>query len=359
MTGNLILTVNGKNYTGWTGVRVTRGLELGASDFDIEVTEAWAIAPNSPPWQIALNDSCTISLNGNLVLTGYVEKYDAAYNASSHTVRVAGRSKTCDLVDCMPDVGSGQFSGYTLDKIARAIAAPFGIAVIVDAPMGAPFPAAVLDKTETAHGFLQKLCRMRSVIATDDENGNLVLTQAGSGRTTGALVEGQNIKSASCRLSCNGRFQTYVVLGQAPLSFDGQDSQLQVLGQAGDPGVSRPRRFAEHAETAVDIADSTSRAKWRALHNAGKGTEATVTVQDWFQPGGSLWLPNETAPVTSPRLQINRSLLIGKVSYLLDDKSGTRTDLTVQPQEAYTPEPLSVRAGDGTNIVWGSAGNVN
>lgn len=360
MASGVTLTVNGQEYGGWTAVRISRGIEQAASEFDISVTERWAVTATSPPWQIKLNDSCTIALAGQLVLTGYVEKYRAGYTATSHTVRIAGRSKTCDVVDCMPDLGAGQFSGYTLDKIARALAAPFGISVVVDAPMGASFPAVVLEKSETAHAFLEKLCRMRSVLASDDENGNLVLTQAGSGRAAGAIVEGKtgNILAASAELSCNERFKTYVVLGQAPLSFDGQAEQLEVLGSASDPGVPRPRRFAEHAESAVDPGDSAARAKWRALHNAGKGTQLTATVRGWFQPDGTLWRPNQTAPVTSPRLQIDRSLLIGKVTWLLDDKAGSRTELALAPQEAYLPEPVSVRAGTGTNIVWGSAGNV-
>jgi prophage tail gpP-like protein len=352
VSDRLTLAINGQLYTGWTSVRVTRSIENAASEFDIAVTERWADSSQPTPWQIKPFDACTIAIDGTAVLTGYVERYEPSYSKDAHGVRVAGRSKTCDLVDCMPAFKGGQFNGYTLDRIVRAFAQPFGITVDVQANVGAAFPAIVLEKSETAHAALSRLCRMRGVLACDDANGNLVICQAGTGKTTAALVEGQNILAASAKLAVNERFATYVVIGQAPLAFDGQDVQTQVVASASDSGVPRPRRFAEHAEHAADTGAAQMRATWRARHNLGKSLEATVTVQGWEQADGSLFDINQLAPLNSPRLEINRTLLVGKVSYLLDDHAGTRTELVLAPQEAYTPEPLSIKAGKGTNVIW-------
>jgi hypothetical protein len=46
-------------------------------------------------------------------------------------VRITGCSKTEDIVDCTPDIRGGQFAGYKLDAIARAIASLFKIDVVV------------------------------------------------------------------------------------------------------------------------------------------------------------------------------------------------------------------------------------
>lgn len=354
MADTVSLTVGGMNYTGWNKIRVTRGIERCTADFEIEVTEKWADSNSPLPWQIKPFMPCTLAIGGDLVLTGYVDNYEPSYSATEHTVKVGGRSKTCDVVDCVPDVGSGQFSGYTVAQIATALCSPFGVSVVVGAGanVGTTIPDATHEKTETAYALIEKLCRLHALLAFDNANGNLVIATVGSGGAAGALVEGSNILAAGAKLSGAQRFQKYVVLAQAPELWNGGGAaQTQVEGSATDAGVPRYRRHAEMAESAGVISDAQLRATWRAKRNFGRGTEATITVQGFRQAGGALWGVNETVLVNSPRLELNRSLLIAKVEYLLDDKSGSRTQLTVAPQEAYTPEPLTVKAG-ASNAIW-------
>lgn len=356
MTDQLTVAINGTIYSGWTKIRVTRGIERCTSDFDIEVTERWA-GLGATPWQIQLFDACTVAIDSTPILTGYVEGYDPAYSKSEHRVRITGRSKTCDLVDCMPDIGGGQYNGATLDAIARAVAQPFGIGVVVEANVGAAIPDATLEKTETAFNFLDRLARLRSVLLTDDAQGDLVLAAAGAGGTaTGALVEGKNIERASAKLDCRQRFQTYVVLAQTPLAYDGQDTHEQILGQAIDGYCPRYRRHAEMAEAPADTALAQQRAVWRAAYNAARGVKAVIVVTGWRQPDGSLWQPNQLVSVQSQMLALDRTLLVSEVSYRLDDKSGRQTELTVAPEEAFIPDPTAAqltRAG-ASGAAWSS-----
>lgn len=335
----LTLTINGQKYEGWTDIRVSRGIEHCAGEFDISVSERWAVGSNPAPWQIKPFDSCVIAIAGETVLTGYVDAYVPEYNSTGHRVRVQGRSKTEDLIDCMPDIKGGQFKGYTLDRIARALAQPFSVDVVVKADVGEAFKDAQIERTEAAYAFLERLCKMRGVLACDDENGALVLTVVGQEGAAGALVEGENILSASAKLSAHERFSNYVVLAQAPVTPEGDASLPHVVGKATDAGCPRFRRFAEMAETPGDNAIAQKRAEWRAKHNFGKAAEATISVQGWRQPKGALWKINTLADVTSPRLELARQMLIGKVTYLLDDRGGRRTELLLNPPEAYDPAP--------------------
>ena len=265
----ITVTIGGQEYAGWKEVRITRDVRNCAADFELSVSERWA--GNDQPWQIKPFDPCTISLDGELLLTGYVEVYNPSFDATSHGVRIAGRSKTCDIVDCMPEIPGGEFTNYTLDKIAKAICGPFGINVVV-APgtdLGGPIPNATLEKAETGYAFLEKLCGLQGVLAFDDEKGNLVLAQAGTAGTAGALVQGENILAAGAHLTSNHRFKQYIVLSQAPLAYDEQDAQLEVVGKATDNGCPRFRRFAEMSADPADTARATLRAKWRAAHNFG------------------------------------------------------------------------------------------
>jgi len=221
----------------------------------------------------------------------------------------------------------------------------------------AGFSPAVIEKTETAFSFLEKLARLRSVLLTDDAQGNLVITQAGINGSASALVQGQNILAAQATLAGNARFQNYVCLSQTPVSQDGSDAQLQIKGTATDTGCPRNRRFVEMSEHPATQPQADARAKWRAKHNLGISTQASVTVLGWRQAqesgdaGGALWDTNLLVPVISPFLALNRQLLIGKVEFQLDEQGGRRTVVTVAPQNAYTPEPGAGSTG-GSDGSW-------
>ena len=116
---NITLIVGGQEYYGWNKLRLTRAIEHCSSDFDIEVTERWA--GHDRPWQIKPFSPCVVRVGDTTVLTGYIDQYNPAYDDKSHTVHVSGRSKTEDLIDCCPESGTGQFAGYRLDQVARAL----------------------------------------------------------------------------------------------------------------------------------------------------------------------------------------------------------------------------------------------
>jgi prophage tail gpP-like protein len=356
MSDDVRLIIGSREYTGWKEISISRSLTEGASSFDIAVSERWA--GRGAAWQVTPFDPATVYIGDDVVLTGFVERYQPSYDAQDHGVRIGGRSLTCDLVDCMPDVGTGQFSGYKLDAIATTVCGYFGIGVQVECDVGDPLTDATMEKTETAFSFLEKLARLRSVLLTDDEAGHLVITRAGAKGTTGALVQGQNILSATAKLSSNARFKDYVCLSQTPVAQDGSDAQLQIKGTASDGGCPRERRFAEMAEHPATQPQADARAKWRAKHNYGMSTHATVTVLGWRQaqstggPGGALWSTNLLVPVISPFLELERQLLIGRVEFQLDETGGRRTVLTVAPQDAFTPEPAGGGATGDSATNW-------
>lgn len=356
MTDILTLSINGQDYAGWKSASVTRSLDNCASTFEVEVSERWAGRDKS--WQIVPGDAAVVAVDGTPLLTGYVERYQPSYDPQNHSVRISGRSKTCDLVDCMPDIKGGQYCGYTVDKIARALATPFGITVTVadGVDVGDAFPVAMIEKCETAYDFIDKMCRMRSVLACDAADGSLVLTQAGSNRAKSALVEGENIKSASASITADKRFQKYVVLSQTPLSYDDAAAQPAIAATVTDSGVKRFRRFAEIAEIPADEGGAKARAVWRKSYNYGQSIEAQITVKEWRQTvGGDLWDTNLLVPVKSPFLALDMDLLIGSVTYRLDTSGGRTTELTLKPSAAYTPEPVKAKKKKGTADAWADA----
>lgn len=337
-------------YSGWTEMRVTRDMTRGASDFDIQVTEK-RIGSALEPFQIRGGDAVVVKLGGSLALTGFVDRSISSVDDNTHEVRISGRSKTQDLVDCTPKLRGTEFRGSTLSAICRLIAAQFAIEVVTQVPDGRPFTTQAKELTDKAWDTIEKLCRMRSCLPTDDEAGRLVLTRAGQGRASGALVLGENVLEAKAKQDDSKRFSEYLVItqtpplatmagpAQEPFATPGTGANVRILGQARDPDIRRNRPRYIKAEGAGDAAFARERAVWAATTARAKALGATLTVKGWRQADGRLWRVNELVKVTAPWLRIDRDLLITRVEYTLS-KNGRRTELELTPQEALNPEPL-------------------
>ena len=388
MSADLIgLTVAGRRYVGWTQARVSRGVDRCASDFDIEVTEAWA--NDSKPWQIAPFDPCTIQVGNNTdgwtnVLTGYVESYDPQFNGTQHTVRVRGRSKTGDLIECTPDIASGQFIGYTVAAIVKSICALFSIGVVIETD-GANVVVANtnIERCETAFTFIERLCRLAGVLATDDPDGNLVLTRAGSSNANGRLIQGDNLLDARARLDVRHMFSDYIVKGQSGIGSGAVGSNWNGFGGGGsgpaptqgakvitgghasvhDDRVPRYRPKVTIAETQLTPDGMQARANWQKNFAFGQATKLFWTLPGWRQPDGSLWRINQLVPVTSSYMSVDQDLLAARWQISLDDRGGHLTTLELGPIEGYTPDPGQVKLHRGRKgkkghggIDWGSFG---
>lgn len=331
------LKVNGADYGGWKTVSITAGLDRQARDFDLEVTSRW---PGKVDVQrrIAPFDSCQVLIGSDLVLTGYVDATPISYDKGTLKVGVKGRSKTADLVDCAAVNEPGQWSGRRVEDIIREMIAPYGVGMVVEADTGDAVSTHQIEQGETVFEGIDRLISARAMLSTDDARGRLVLTRTGRLRATTPLVYGENILACNAPLDCKDRFSQYVVKGQAIGTDANFASALTVLATAEDRGV--PRRRVMIKKQSGDAADKYARleARWEAASRSGKSYKVTYTVQGWRQRDGSLWLPNQLVTVRDPIVGYDTDLLIGEVTYSLDDK-GTLCQMTVAPPGAWELKP--------------------
>jgi prophage tail gpP-like protein len=366
------LVVGGNVFGGWMEMTVSRALDRLKSHFVIGCSDAWVT--NGAPWQITPFSPCAVKIGTDTVLTGYVDEYAADADHSTHRVTITGGSKTGDLVECTSPIKGGQFKGYTLAQIARAICANYGIGVIVQADCSQIFPDATMQRCETDFVFLERLGRMAGVLLTDDAMGNLVLTSTGTQRTTDSLIQGQNLRRLGCKLNVEHRFSIYTLKGQRALGSTSADSWNEapaagiapvvtnMQAQATDAGVPRFRPHTSMAEAQLDQAGMQRRVNWERNYAIGRATVATVTVDGWRQSDGTLWDVNRLVRVTAPFLQLDQDLLIAEVTYKIDAQ-GTRTEMRLGPVEGFTPDPgqvkLHVKKGKkvkGGGASWDGAG---
>lgn len=338
------LIVNGQRYGGWQSIQIQRGLEQIAGRFELSLTERWGNQTERRP--LHPGDACQISVDGETVITGFIDEVVTDYDHRSHSIRIAGRDTTGDLVDC--SAPSFNWKGQTLLQVAEKLCQPFSISVTSDTDIGGAFKSKSDNEGDTVFEILEQASRIRGVLLVSDGQGNLLITRAGQLKATGRLVLGKNIRAGSGRLSLQERFSNYRVKGQQPANaFSEVETSYQVLALSEDSVVTRHRPLTVLAEDPINAAAAQVRADWERNVRAGRSQEIEYTLTGWHDGAGDLWQPNRLVTVADEYLELDGELLIVSVANSLD-AGGLLTRLMLKPREALDLVPLPEPEGEAS-----------
>lgn len=342
MNNMVFLRVNGREWGGWTSVRISAGIDRVARDFNVSITRQW---PGSSEIMhpVKNGDLVEVLIGDDLVITGWIEATPASYDANSIETGIVGRSKTADLIDC--SASGDQHSGKTLFGIAKSFCQPFGISVVDGGVPATAVIDAQPEHGETVVECLNRLLGQVQSLAYDDEQGHLVLGKAGNSRAATALVLGENILSCDTERSVRERFSSYLVSGQRPGTDDdfGEATIAAIKQTAKDAEVTRYRPHTIQQSGTATTDSCKSRCVFEARQRAALTKETTYTVQGWRQGNGELWKPNQLVTVFDPVLGFdNDELVIAEVTYN-QGANGTTTELRIGPADAYLPEPYRAK----------------
>lgn len=332
------LAIDGENFSGWKSISIRRGIEQISGTFELGITDRWA--GQSKPWPIRPGGSCTVSIDGELVITGYVDAVFPQFDATQHGITVIGRDKTGDLVDCSAIHGSGEWRDRRLINIARDLAKPFGVEVFEDVEAGSVSKKWSIQEGETVFEALDRAARMRGVLLVVDAKGNLHITRAGSERVSTSLDQGQNVKAGTGNFRFDDRYSEYICKGQdigSNFSTAGQNASPKP-GVANDKEVRRYRPLIVIAEEFANAGKLGTRALWEAAVRLGRSIRPMITVQGWRHASG-LWVPNRLVRCNLPFFNIKDDMLIVSVEYLLNE-GGTVCNLELCRREAFKLIPL-------------------
>lgn len=336
---DLTLTINGQIIGGWTEIRVTRGVERCPSDFAIGLTELYPgeldkvlIQPGLP---------CSVSIGGDLVSTGYVDRFIPSISANQHSIEVQGRGMCCDLVDCSAEWEGGQISGSTAVGIAQKLAAVYSINVKCSVTGLPVIPQFNLMLGETAYEVIERVTRYSALLAYDLPTGELQLARVGTVQAASGFVEGQNVQQASVEFSADQRYSTYRSFLQSVDVFQDAGDAGNLIYTIPDPNVLRHRELVIIAETGSGGNDIPRlRANWELARRAGRSRIIRLRTDSWRDSAGVLWTPNTVAPVHLPTLKLSGNFVIGEVTYLRNSDAGTVADLVLMSPDAFQPEPV-------------------
>lgn len=336
MSDSIILFVDDLYYTGWERVEVNLSMETLAGQFTLIMSAQpmGLIIPILPT--IIPGQPCTVFINGQTVITGYIDKVQPAYDKGKHYLIVEGRDKAGDLVDCSIVNGTGQYKNLKIEQIIQAICAPFGIPVIANVNTGASIASYSIKQGGKCKEEIEKLCKMRQCLCLSDGKGGLTITRAGADIAANPLIEGQNILMGQAIYDYSERYGQYVVKGQKQgTDTDTNSTIAQNKAIVYDNYITRYRPLVVVADGQANTNDVTLRAQWECSTRRGKSRNFLIRVIGWQQFDAFLWGINQMCFIEAPNLGVVDTLLISNVEFLIDDKNGEVTDLTLTSVEAY------------------------
>jgi prophage tail gpP-like protein len=343
MDDDLFISVGNQTVTGWTDVRVTRGVERLPSDFQIGLTESYPGEVNEVV--IQPGDECQVQIGTDLVVTGYVDRFTPSFDRAGHSIKIAGRGKCQDLVDCSAVWPNGQISGTSALDVASKLAAHYGISVSCDVTDLVAIPQFNIFIGESPYEIIERISRYSQLLVYDRPDGNLVLARGGSLMAAGGLAEGFNVQAATIEYSAEQRFSAYTAFTQSVLTFGDAGVSANVIATVNDVGVKRVRERYIVAEAVQGFRTlAMQRATWEMNRRAGRSAVVSLVTDSWRDLAGNLWTPNTLVSVSLPHLKLqNEVWLIGEVTYRRSLESGTTAELTIMRPDAYQPEPTALQ----------------
>lgn len=341
MSEEITLTVNGAQYAGWETVTINRNIDALAPSFSFSISSRWSL--ESEPVPIKAGDACTIKINRELILTGYIDDFEEDDSPDSHSIDISGRAKTGDIVDCSAILDGWQRRQKKIEDIVEELCEPFGIGVDLIAPnplqpldTGDKIRIFRIDQGETVHDALVRLTRQAGLLMSTSPKGDLQLSRAATILNPAAFItRGINAKSSRYSSSVKDRFSQYILKSQIAGDDDtigASAGQLEEI--VTDDAVTRYRPMLVLAETPRDRRSLKQRAKWERNQRAANSERITYQIRGWGT--GFIWEPNILVPVLDERYGIADTMLVSSAVLTQNRDSGTIASVEVTGPEAYS-----------------------
>jgi len=322
------VAIGGTRYTAWEEVGIAASVKEAARAFTLKAAAEMGADAVNALFQVFT--PVQIYASGDMVFTGYIDRRRPHIDARNAYVRIAGRSKGQDAVDCSALHKTGRFDNKTPLDIAKELDQS-NIGFSTDTQLN-PIPEFQLQPGETLFRAIERAGRDQGVTLAGQPDGSIKITKAGVNpqRQAGALMQGVNIEVADGDFCGSNRHSKIYARGQ---SYDGHGADaLQMEQTASDSGVSRLRPLVLVQDGNTDKTRLKTRATNRRDKAAGDGIRAMIVTAGWRDEAGTLWTPGNKVWTESQFLGLAQDMLIEHVHYQQNAFETTATLSLVDPR---------------------------
>lgn len=334
------LVVDGNVLRGWQEVSVSRSMQKAAISFSLTAT--------NPTWSAeakALRHGKEIEIRtslasgpfqpggGDLLCKGYVDAYSAKYGSESKTIRVSGRSKAADAIDCPPvKHKTGRVEKKTLDQVAKEFD-EFGIEWRTDQKLD-PIPKVQRRPDEPLFATIEREARRLGMMLAAQPDGSVMITRAGTKRHAGAIVMGEPpVQEMDVQINLSAKRSPVVVRGQRATGTGGENLRQQI--EEVDQSVGRHRPLVILLEGDAPEKELKKRGKWERLRAAGFGVNVSAELSTWRDEGGLIWDPGRLLATVCAEEDVDQDLTLSTVTLKQNLGDGTVASLALVDPRAH------------------------
>jgi prophage tail gpP-like protein len=331
------MLIDDTQYTGWTELSIKRSLTSLCGSFGFSMADVWGI--NNQLIALRPGLSVRIYIGDEQVMSGWMDSVAPSLASSAHGIRVSGRDRTCDLVDCSAMNVPGIWRNRTLKQIVQDLIEPFAIELVDEVNDTTKFSTFKLNVGETVFEAASRAAAKRATLLITDANGRMVIANTSSQLADDGLKQGGNILAASASFNDSERYSRYIVRGQQATQGEGWGaSTVTIKGEGEDEAITRNRPIIIKADGAVTTKDAQNQARWNAHVRAGKAQDVRAMVRGFHQSSGALWALNRITNVDIPLLLVGNSMLITSVEFVKGN-AGSVTNMELQLPNAFVAQP--------------------
>jgi len=306
-------------------------LDQLCSDFSFDVTKSLCNEFN-----IEEQSSIKIYLAKNIALNGFVDSINPSEDPLSSTVSIVGRSKLCDIVDSDLPVPITLSGGVSLSTVATKVLSACGVSAkvinrLAEDEVFSKTDIISAEADQNAFEFLNQYAEKVNALLYSDEDGNLIIGRAGSGKYSDKLIniidgEDNNIKSSSAGFDYSERFYKYTVISQENTNASSTSVSTATTyckGYAYDNEVRKSRSLTIKAENPSTNEQCAKIATFEANIRRANSLKYTCTVDGYSTNNGSLWLPSRSVHVIDDDNGVDSELLIKGCNFNLGNGTVT------------------------------------
>lgn len=297
--------VNNKIYKGFEKMTISKSIDNISHTFTAEMYNGKNLAING-------NDSIEILLDGEIFFSGYIEDYDLKISDTKSPLSIAGRSRTCDLVDCMIETNK-LYNQQDAKQIIEDMVKPFGITVSTELALE-PILQFKTKVAETFFNAINRLCKENNILPICKSDGNIILSKNNNEQHSKVLKEG-DLKSIDFKQKFTSRYSSYTYKKEGSY-FDVTDGKIE------DAEIKRYRPFVE---VNTDDKQNLDMCKFQMNKHKADSMSLSIALANWDIDINKI--------VKIETEDINNSFLVKSASYHIGD--GLYSELELIDKDLY------------------------
>lgn len=254
----IALKINGVVYGGWENITIKKSMQSLTHEFEIEFKRG----------DVSIDNNSIISIlkDGKNFLVGYIDDIDIDIADIEKPMKVAGRSKAMDLIDCNILVNQ-QYANLNAIQIIKDMIKEFSIKVNTNLSLE-PLTNFNTEVGETYFNAINRLCKQLNILPLSDNNGDIRLIKNENNVQKIPLKEFLSLKF---RTNFQNRFSEYTYKKETAI-VDVTD------GKINDESVKRYRPFV-----GINTEDKTNydMANWKKNNDISNSIFLDGVVLGW------------------------------------------------------------------------------